>query len=87
MDPTALLAVAVSLVGIYVVLRLLALPFRLLVEFLGRVLLGAALIWGFNVLGQKLGVRLPLNPITAGIVGHLGVAGLAALLSITLVLF
>ena len=56
-----------------------------LVELLINILLGIVIIWLINKFGGSLGISIPLNIITALVVGILGVPGVIILVLLNLI--
>ncbi len=71
-------------VGILLALRYFRKPFRFIFRILASSLLGGVLLMLLNTFGAGLGLYLPVNPVTALLVGFLGVPGVLALLFIQL---
>lgn len=69
-----------AMLGAFLALRLLAEPARYLVLVLLRATGGYLVLWAVNAVGLLLGYHLPLNPVTALIVGVLGIPGFLALI-------
>lgn len=80
-------AYAFGLLILYAAARLLAPPVKFAARLLVHTLVGAALLFAFNLAGSFVGVRIPLNPITALLTGALGIPGLALLLALKYFLF
>lgn len=77
METTIYLAWGIAALGLYVLLRLLAASWHRICWLLGRTLLGAGVLWLLRVLFA--GLWLPLNPLSALIVGVLGLPGIGLL--------
>lgn len=82
MDWNLLLAYAGGLLLLYLLARLFFLPVKVFGRLLGNAILGGIVLLLINWAGQMLQnagasftVHLPLNPVTAVIVGLLGVPG------------
>lgn len=67
-------------IGAYLVLRLLVEPARYAGLVCVRAVWGYLAVWAFNGLGLLLGFHLPLNPVTATVVGVLGIPGAVAVI-------
>lgn len=80
MSGTVILAFIVGLVALYLLLRFLTLPMRLLWTLLSNGILGGILLWLFNLVGGFFGFALPITPLTALIAGFFGLPGVAALI-------
>ena len=76
MQWTTLLAYAFGLLLVYAVARVLYTPLRWALTLLINGLLGGAALWLLNWIGGLFGFSLPLNPLTALLVGVLGIPGL-----------
>lgn len=72
----------VGILLLYAVARLLLGPLRLVGKLIWNALLGGALLYVLNLLGDKIGITLPLNPISALVVGFLGIPGVILLLAL-----
>ncbi len=79
---TMLLVAVVVLVVAKFVLNLTP---RRLIELVINILLGIIIIWLINKFGGSLGISIPLNFITALIVGVLGVPGVIILVLLNLI--
>ncbi len=64
---------------LYAAVRVLTGPLRAVVAVGVRVVVGALVLWGLNILGAPLGWHLAVNPASAAAVGLLGAPGLALL--------
>lgn len=60
-------------------LQVMAGPLEIAVRTLGNSLAGGAAIWVLNLVGSPLGLEIGLNPVSAVIVGVLGLPGIIAL--------
>lgn len=63
----------------YVLLRLCAEPARVVLALGIRAVVGAAVLWLGNRIGDTFGVTVGLNPVTALVAGFLGVPGVVVL--------
>jgi inhibitor of the pro-sigma K processing machinery len=79
MDMTAAFWYAAGIILLLVLLQLLARPLAILIRVLGYSILGGLAIGALNLVGQFLGFHVALNPVSALIVGILGLPGLAGL--------
>jgi inhibitor of the pro-sigma K processing machinery len=57
-------------------------PVRFIGQGVIKVLIGALLLFFLNVLGNQIGLHVPINFITSAISGLLGLPGLFALVAI-----
>ncbi|MFR2534136.1 MAG: pro-sigmaK processing inhibitor BofA family protein [Clostridia bacterium] len=65
---------AVVLVG-FMILKILALPMKLIIKLLVNALIGGIILWVINLIGAGFGFAVILNWITAIVVGTLGIPG------------
>lgn len=75
MDFAMILPMLIGVAILFVVLKLLALPMKLIIKLVINGLVGAAIIFVVNLVGANFGFVIDLNWITALIVGILGVPG------------
>ena len=73
-------AYAAGLFLIYILGKLLIVPLKWAGRLIISSIVGGALIVLINILGGNWGIFVPLNPLSAVIVGVLGVPGAIALL-------
>ncbi len=79
MEMTTAFWYTAGLVGLLLTLQLLARPLELLLKTLGNGIIGGVALWVFNLVAGWFGYHLALNPVSAMIVGMLGVPGLISL--------
>jgi inhibitor of the pro-sigma K processing machinery len=76
----------ISVIGVLILLLLsIGTPFKpikLIGQGIMKVLIGALLLFFLNVLGNQIGLHVPINFITSAISGILGLPGLFALVVI-----
>lgn len=75
MDFTMILPILIGVAILFVVLKLLALPMKLIIKLVINGLVGGLIIFIVNLIGVNFGFTIDLNWITALIVGFLGVPG------------
>lgn len=75
MDFTMILPMLIGVAILFVVLKLLALPMKLIIKLVINGVVGAVIIFVVNLIGANFGFTIDLNWITALIVGILGVPG------------
>lgn len=75
MDFTMILPILIGVGVLFIVLKLLALPMKLIIKLVINGLVGGAIIFIVNLIGANFGFTIDLNWITALIVGILGVPG------------
>lgn len=70
-----------AIIGILVIVKLLAWPVKKIIKLMLNVVIGIALLYLFNMFGATwFGILLPINWITALIVGILGIPGFIGVL-------
>ena len=75
MDFTMILPILIGVAILFIVLKLLALPMKLIIKLVINGLVGGIVIFVVNLIGINFGFVIDLNWITALIVGILGVPG------------
>lgn len=76
-----LVAVIVLLIAKFV----LNVNFKRLIELIINIVLGIIILWLLNKFGGSLGISIPINIITALVVGILGVPGVIILVLLNLI--
>lgn len=79
-------AYALGLVLLYVVGWLLLVPFKMILKFIYNGILGGLILWLLNILGGLIHVTIAINPVTALLVGFLGVPGIILILLLQFIL-
>ena len=80
LEAAIFMAYAAGLFLIYVLGKLLIVPIKWVGKLLLSSIIGAMLILVVNAVGARFGIFVPLNPITAAVIGVLGVPGALCLL-------
>lgn len=75
-----IIAFTFGILVLFILVRLLYLPMRMIMRFLGNTVMGGILLALFNLAGAYWGLQIGLNVITAIIIGFLGVPGIILLL-------
>ncbi|HQA61062.1 MAG: pro-sigmaK processing inhibitor BofA family protein [Tepidanaerobacteraceae bacterium] len=86
MDYAAILAYAFGLLLLYVVGRALIVPLKIVIRLVYNALIGGVVLLLLNFIGGYFGLHIALNPVTALIVGFLGVPGIIMLLVLQYIL-
>ncbi len=86
MDYAAVLAYAFGLLLLYVVGRVLIMPLKIVIKLIYNALIGGVVLLILNFIGGYIGLHIALNPITALLVGFLGVPGVIMLLVLQYIL-
>lgn len=79
MDVNTAFWYAMGLIFVLLLLHLLAKPLEVALRVLGSSLVGGVALWMINLVGGLAGFHIGLNPVSAAIVGVLGVPGLLGL--------
>ncbi len=85
--PEAYTSIAIyilGLVGVLIVARLLAKPFKMLMRLFLNTVIGGVLLIVLNTFSHVWGLQIGVNPFTAAIVGILGLPGLVLLILLKL---
>ena len=61
-------------------------PAKTMCKFLANSLIGAAVAIGLNLVGRSVGFYVPINPVTAIIIGTLGLPGILLIFLLKLIL-
>ena len=75
MDFTMILPILIGVGILFIVLKLLALPMKLIIKLVINGIVGGIIIFFFFLIGANFGFVIDLNWITALLVGFLGVPG------------
>lgn len=75
MDFTMIFPILIGVGVLFIVLKLLALPMKLIIKLVINGLVGGLIIFIVNLIGANFGFMIDLNWITAVVVGILGVPG------------
>ncbi|NLZ52747.1 MAG: pro-sigmaK processing inhibitor BofA [Thermoanaerobacteraceae bacterium] len=86
MDYAAILAYAFGLLLLYVVGRVLIMPLKIIIKLVYNALIGGIVLLMLNYIGGYAGLHIALNPVTALVVGFLGVPGVIMLLILQYIL-
>jgi inhibitor of the pro-sigma K processing machinery len=81
-----ILAYALGLILLYVVGWLLLVPLKIILKFIYNGIIGGIILWVLNLVGGLIGVTVAINPVTALIVGFLGIPGVILLLLLQFIL-
>ena len=76
MEVSVFLAYAFGVLMVYILGRFLMVPLKCVMGFVVSSICGGIVILIVNLIGAAYGIFIPLNTITAAIIGVLGVPGL-----------
>jgi len=82
MEPLLVVSIIVSLIILLLLMGASSKPFRVVGNVFVKVIIGGMLLFFLNAFGSSFGLHVPINIITAGIAGLLGVPGLLSLAAI-----
>lgn len=83
---TVILAYAFGLILLYIIGWLLIVPIRVILKLIANAIVGGIALIVLNFIGGFIGISIGVNPITALVVGVLGVPGVILLLVIQYIL-
>ncbi len=70
----------IAVLILFVVLKILALPFKIIIKLMLNALIGGVVLFLLNLIGSNFGLVLDINWLSALIVGFLGVPGVIIVL-------
>jgi len=73
-----------AIVAVFIILKILAWPIKKIIKMVMNIIVGGLLLIVVNYIGANFGFTIPINWITAFIVGILGIPGLIVLSILTL---
>ena len=73
-----------AVIAVFIILKILAWPIKKIFKMVINIIVGGLLLVIVNYIGANFGFVIPINWITALVVGILGVPGLLALAVLTL---
>ena len=73
-----------AIVAVFIILKILAWPIKKIIKMILNIVIGGVLLVIVNMIGANFGFTIPLNCITALVVGILGIPGLVVLAILTL---
>ncbi len=79
-DLNFIIAFIFGLLLLYLLVRVLYLPFKIGLKLLGNAVIGGILLALFNVIGSFWGIVIGINAVTAFITGILGIPGIILLI-------
>lgn len=79
LESSTIIAFAVGLVALYVIGLLLVVPIKIILKLIINGIVGGITLLLINFLGGFIGLTIGINPVTAVIVGFLGVPGVILL--------
>ena len=83
---SVIIGYSLGLILLYLVGWLLLVPLKTILKFIYNGILGGIILWILNLIGGLIHVTVAINPITALIVGFLGVPGIILILLLQFIL-
>ncbi|MDS1030492.1 pro-sigmaK processing inhibitor BofA family protein [Bacillota bacterium LX-D] len=71
---------------VYLISKILVKPIKLAFKIGINSLFGILLLWGYNFLGNYIGIVIPINVLTVLVSGFLGIPGLILLIIVNFLL-
>ncbi|MCX7781153.1 MAG: pro-sigmaK processing inhibitor BofA family protein [Negativicutes bacterium] len=78
-DINVIIAFVFGLFLIYLIGRVLLMPIKLVFRLIYNGVIGGIILWALNFVGSYIGFTIAINPVTALIVGFLGLPGVILL--------
>lgn len=82
MEPIVFVAVIGGLILLLLIMGTSLKPIRFLGQGVIKVIIGAVFLFFLNMLGNQVGIHVPINLVTSAVAGLLGIPGVAALAAI-----
>ncbi|MBZ4687603.1 MAG: inhibitor of the pro-sigma processing machinery [Clostridia bacterium] len=80
-----LFAIGLFIILVYMIGKIMVRPVRIIFRVGYSLLFGLLLIWGFNYLGNFIGIHIPANILTVLTSGFLGLPGLGLLVILQMI--
>jgi inhibitor of the pro-sigma K processing machinery len=68
------------IVAVFIILKIFSLPFKIFLRILLNIFIGVIMIVLVNIFGERIGLHIPFNYVTALISGFLGIPGVILLI-------
>lgn len=78
-EVNVIIAFAFGLLLLYIVGRVFLMPLRLVFRLIYNGIIGGVILWLINLVGSHIGFTIAINPVTALVVGFLGLPGVVLL--------
>ncbi|MBQ3201308.1 MAG: pro-sigmaK processing inhibitor BofA family protein [Clostridia bacterium] len=86
MPVNTIVAFAVGLLILWILCKILSFPVKVIGKLIVNALVGAVVLFLFNLIGGFFGLSIPINALSAIITGILGVPGVILLLIFQMIL-
>lgn len=75
MEVGVILATLLLLVVLFLIVRLILGPLKILTRFFRNCAIALLILIGINIIGNYFGIHLPVNPVSVMSIGVLGIPG------------
>lgn len=82
LEPIVFVAIIGGLILLLLIMGTSLKPIRFLGQGVIKVIIGAVFLFFLNMLGNQVGIHVPINLVTSAVAGLLGIPGVAALAAI-----
>lgn len=82
MEPVVFVAVIAGLILLLLIIGAPLKPIRFVGQGIIKLIIGAVFLFFLNILGNQVGIHVPINLVTSAVAGLLGIPGVAALAAI-----
>lgn len=82
MEPIVIVGVIAGLIVLLLLVGAPIKPIRLIGQGVVKLIIGAVFLFFLNVLGNQVGIHVPINLATSAVAGILGIPGVATLAAI-----
>ena len=82
LEPIVFVAAIGGLILVLLIIGAPLKPIRFIGQGIVKVIIGAAFLFFLNMLGNQVGIHVPINLVTSAVAGLLGIPGVAALAAI-----
>ena len=86
MPVNTIVAFAIGLLILWILCKILSFPVKVIGKLIVNALVGAVVLFLFNLIGGFFGLSIPINALSAIITGILGVPGVILLLIFQMIL-
>lgn len=80
MNLSVIIAFVVGLLFLYLLGKIFVAPIKVIGRLILNAIIGGVLLWVIDYFGGYIGLRIPINPVTALVAGVLGVPGIVLLI-------
>ena len=87
MNPGLIVAFVAGVLLLYLIAKIFVVPIKFIGKLLINAVIGGILLWILDYFGAYIGLRIPINPITALIAGALGVPGILLLIALQFLMY